>query len=66
MTANYLLSTCEANYLNSTAVKAIMTVYSENCTKRRNTLCRWNAEFLNVRTGYKCSYHRALNGQPWR
>lgn len=46
--------------------KAIITVYSENCTKHINTLCRWNAEFLNIRTGCMCSYHRVLNGQPWR
>ena len=43
-----------------------MTVYSENCTKHSNTLGRWNAEFLNVRTACMCSYHRGLSGQPWR
>jgi hypothetical protein len=41
-------------------LKEIIAVYSENPKKPRNTLCRKNAEQLNVNEGGTCNYQCAL------
>jgi hypothetical protein len=36
--------------------------FCENHTKHINNVCGRNAEFLNVKTGGKCSYRCAVKG----
>jgi hypothetical protein len=43
-------------------LRGIIAVYSKNYDKKHKSLCGFNAEFLNVKTGGTYCYHCALKG----
>jgi hypothetical protein len=45
-----------------TLFKEISAVYSENCTKQKNTLCEQNAELVTVKVSGVCSYRYVWKG----
>jgi hypothetical protein len=57
---NTFISTTKRNQL--ILLGEIIAVYCENCTKHTNSLCLWNAELHNVKSGGTYSHHCALKG----